>query len=346
MDSWRGAREAGAGTEGSETVNQGTSPEMSVVLVSLDSYERIRLTTAALRAQTARRRLEIVIVAPSKEGLHLDATDLQEFFGFQVVEVGPIRSTGGAIAAGFQKAQAPVVVYAEEHSYPFPTWAEALLLAHEQPWGVVGGALVNANPGTIISWAHLFTDFGPSVDPALAGVTSHVAWHHSSYKRELLAGYDKEQLQSLLETEGFLHRAIQDRGYQLYLEAAAKSNHLNVSTIASLVRCEFVGGRLFGAARARHDKWSIARRVVYILGSPLIPVLRLRRTLREVRRTGQFDKLFPRILPSLVTGLVAHCLGEISGYALGAGNAARQRVPCELNRCEFLAESEKRAARR
>src|SRR6185436_7888269 len=88
--------------------SQRTSPEMSVVLVSLDSYERIRLTTAALRAQTARRRLEIVIVAPSREGLDLDETELQEFFGFQVVEVGPIRSTGGAIAAGFQKTHAPV----------------------------------------------------------------------------------------------------------------------------------------------------------------------------------------------------------------------------------------------
>jgi hypothetical protein len=317
---------------------------MSVVVVSLDSYERIRLTIAALRTQTARRRLEIVIVAPSREVLNLDKADLKEFLCFQVVEVGPIRSTGGAIAAGFQKAQAPVVAYAEEHSYPFPTWAEALLLAHKKPWGAVGAAIVNANPGTIISWANLFTDFGPSVEPASAGVTTHLAWHHVSYKRELLLGYETEQLQGFLETEGFLHQALQDRGYQLYLEPAAKSNHVNVSTIFSLIRCEFWGGRLFGAARVRHNKWSLARRLLYILGSPLIPVLRLRRTLQEVQRAGQFDKLFPQILPGILTALVAHCLGEISGYAFGAGNTARQRVPCELNRCAFLTESEKKAA--
>ena len=327
-------------------MNESTSPDMSVVMVSLDSYERIRLTIAALRAQTAKRRLEIVIVAPSREVLNLDEADLQEFLSFQVVETGPIRSTGGAIAAGFQRAHAPVVAYAEEHSYPFPTWAEALLLAHKKPWGAVGAAIVNANPGTIISWANLFTDFGPSVDPALGGVTSHLAWHHGSYKRELLSGYETEQLQSFLETEGFLHQALQDRGYQLYFEPAAKSNHVNVSTIFSLIRCEFVGGRLFGAARVRHNKWSMARRLLYILGSPLIPVLRLRRTLQEVRRAGQFDKLFPQILPSMLTALVAHCLGEISGYALGAGDAAWQRVPCELNRCEFLTASERKAASR
>ena len=297
---------------------------------------------AALRTQTAKGRLEIVIVAPSREGLNLDNADLSEFLCFQVVEVGPIRSTGSAIAAGFQKAQAPVVAYAEEHSYPFPTWAEALLLAHQKPWAAVGAAIVNANPGTIVSWANLFTDFGPSVEPALAGVTSHLAWHHVSYKRELLSGYSTEQLQRFLETEGFLHQDLQDRGYRLYLEPAAKSNHVNVSTIFSLIRCEFVGGRLFGAARVRHNKWSLARRLLYILGSPLIPILRLRRTLRDVKRAGQLDKLLPQILPSILTALVAHCLGEIAGYALGAGNAAWQRVPCELNRCAFLAESDKK----
>ena len=322
-------------------MSQAALPDMSVVVASLDSYARIRRTIAALRAQTAKRQLEIVIVAPSREVLKLDEADLQDFLSFQVVEVGPIRSTGGAIAAGFQQAQAPVVAYAEEHSYPFPTWAEALLLAHKQPWGAVGVAIVNANPDSIISWANLFTDFGPSVDPAVGGVTSHLAWHHGSYKRELLSGYDREQLKNFLETEGLLHQALQDRGYQLYLEPAAKSNHVNVSTMLSLIRCEFVGGRLYGAARVRHNKWSMARRLLYILGSPLIPVLRLRRTLREVRRAGQWDKLLPQILPGIITALVAHCLGEISGYALGAGDAAWQRVPCELNRCEFLRESDR-----
>ncbi len=320
---------------------QSASPDMSVVVVSLDRYERIRLTVAALRGQTARRQLEIVIVAPSREGLNLNEADLQEFLSYQVVEVGPIRSTGGAIAAGFQRAHAPVVAYAGEHSYPFPTWAEALLLAHKKPWGAVGAALVNANPGTNISWANLFTDFGSSVAPAVGGVICHLARHHGSYKRELLLGYESEQLQSFLETEGFLHQALRDRGHQLYFEPAAKSNHVNVSTVLSLIRCEFVEGRLFGAARMRHEKWSMARRLLYILGSPLIPVRRLHLTLQEVRRAEQWDKLFPQILPGLLIALVAHCLGEISGYAFGAGEAAWQRVQCELNRYECLRDSEK-----
>ena len=45
----------------------GSSPQMSVVIVTPDSYETIRKTVEHLRAQTVKDRLEIVIVAPSAE---------------------------------------------------------------------------------------------------------------------------------------------------------------------------------------------------------------------------------------------------------------------------------------
>ena len=317
---------------------------MSVILVSLDAYARLRLTMTALMAQTARRGLEIVIVAPSSDSLNLEEGDMQEFHSFQVVDIGTIRSTGGAVAAGFQRARASVVAYAEEHSYPFPTWAEALLRAHQKPWGAVGAAVANANPGAL-SWAHLFADFGPCVKPASGGITSHLAWHHVSYKRELLSEYDLEQLGDLLETEGFLLRAIENMGRQLYFEPAAESNHVNASTFHGLIQCEFLGGRLFAAARVRHEAWSPARRLLYMLGSPLVPLLRLGRTVREMRRAGRFDQLVPQILPGVLTALLAHCFGEILGYAVGRGDAARHRIPCELNRVQFAAISRKKAAR-
>jgi hypothetical protein len=82
-------------------------PEMSVVLVMPDGYETIRTTMRHLRAQTARDRLEIVIVAPSVDALHLDHTELQEFLQFRVVEVGEVRSIAEGNAAWVRHASAP-----------------------------------------------------------------------------------------------------------------------------------------------------------------------------------------------------------------------------------------------
>ena len=50
---------------------------MSVVVVSLDRYDRIRTTIRALRMQTEKNRPEILVVAPSRDILNLeeDQTD-------------------------------------------------------------------------------------------------------------------------------------------------------------------------------------------------------------------------------------------------------------------------------
>lgn len=88
---------------------------MSVVLATPDCYETIRRTMQSPRSQIVRKQLEIVIVAPSEAALGFDQSVRTEFFGLRVVEVGAIRSTGEAFAAGVRQAAAPLVVVTEEH---------------------------------------------------------------------------------------------------------------------------------------------------------------------------------------------------------------------------------------
>jgi hypothetical protein len=325
-------------------MNDGSCPEMSVVLVTPDRYDTIRKTLSHLREQTVKHRLEIVIVAPAADRLDLDETELKEFFQFHVIEVGEIKSTGKAIADGVHQARAPVVAYAEEHSYPGPNWAEALIKAHRHPWAAVGAVIANANPNTLTSWANLFTDFGPWVEPAQVGETRRLPWHHAAYKRAILLEYGPK-LQTMLETEGILHSDLRAKGHRLYLEPGAKTNHVNVSLLSSYVRAEFNGGRLFGATRARSGYWSTLRRLIYIGTIPLIPLLRLKRVLRDVSRSGHAPNLLPRILPVLMVGLIAHAIGEVTGYALGPGDAAHRRVSFELNRYRHVRAEDRQAGK-
>lgn len=316
-------------------------PELSVVLITPDRYETVRETVEHLRAQTARDRLEVVIVAPSMEGLDLDVSGLEDFLGYRVVEVGEIRSTGKALAAGIRHASAAVVAYAEEHSYPDAGWAEALIAAHLGPWAAVGSVVANANPATILSSAHLFMDFGPWVDPAQAGERDRLAGHHTAYKRAVLLEQGP-RLESALEAEAILHRDIKDQGYRLYLEPAAKSHHVNISLPSSYIGAAYHGGRLFAATRARHDSWPIYRRLLYLAAMPVIAIVRLRRVLREVRRPGRSQGLVARILPALILGQIVHAAGEAMGYVFGPGHAALRRVTYELNRRRHLARHDRR----
>ena len=166
-----------------------TEPRLSAILVTPGSFEAIRTVIGHLRAQEIRDAIELVIVAPSEAGLDLDPGALDGFWGWQVVEVGEIENVGPAEAAGFRRARAALVVYVEEHSWPAPGWAEALVRAHEGPWAAVGPAVVNANPESLASWATFLLDFGHWAAPGTAGEATMLASHQTSYKRDLLLAY-------------------------------------------------------------------------------------------------------------------------------------------------------------
>lgn len=306
---------------------------MSVIILTPDSYETIRNTVNFLRAQTVRDQLEIIVVAPSTSGLNGEF-ELKEFNRIQLVEVGPMNSTAAARAAGVRKATAPVIVLAEDHSFPEPQWAEALISAHRGPWAAVGPAMRNANPQSTLSWVNLAIEYGPWLDPVPRGPMDHLPGHNSSYKRDILLAYGS-QLEAMLDAESVLHWNLRAQGHQLYLESSARTLHLNYSLLRPTIPLRFFGGRLFAASRAR--AWSVPRRLLYALASPLIPFVRLRRILRDLHRAG---RLTFRGLPLLTIALTSDAAGEMIGYLFGSGEAMGRLTDMEFHRHRYQRRGE------
>lgn len=302
---------------------------MSVLLVTPD-YQTIRKTIRHLRAQTVRDRLEIVIGAPSREALGLIESDLEPFHSYKLVEVGKIRVLADAKAAAVTETSAPIVAFAEDHCFPEPDWAEALITAHNKGYAAVGPLMRNANPATSLSWAGLFLHFGCCIVPDPSGQCTNLPWHNTSYKRTLLLDYGSD-LASVLIVEGLLLDDRRAKGHTLHLEPMAKTDHVNISLLCSWVRHAFWGGRLFGAMRAKKKTWSVWRRLLYIAGSPLIPIVRLCRTAQQVRELGK-GAFLPRIALPVLMGLIPHAVGEATGYALGVGEAAERYSYLETKR--------------
>jgi glycosyltransferase involved in cell wall biosynthesis len=315
---------------------------MSVVLVTPDNYNTIRKTIKHLRAQTVRDKLEIVIVAPSVERLGLDDSELRDFLHFRVVEVGEIKLVARAKAIAVREALAPIVAFAEDHCYPDPDWAKALITAHVKGFASVGPAMGNANPNTMISWAGMFMHFGPYFEPTIVGLTDQLPWHNVSYKRRLLMDYG-DKLASIMVIEGLLLDDLRAKGHQIYLEPAAKTNHVNISSLPSWVRHAFWGGRLYAAIRVQEKRLSPWRRLLYIFGAPIIPLVRLRRVIKEIQRASRQQELIPGILPALISGLVPHAIGELTGYAFGLGNAEERYSHYEMLRINHITAQDRKA---
>jgi hypothetical protein len=321
---------------------EGNSPAMSVVVITPDYYATIRKTIKHLRAQKVCGSLEVLIVAPSAAKLELDASEMRDFLHHKIVEVGPVSSTARARALGVRESNAPVVAFAEDHAYPAPGWAEALIERHRENWAAVGPVMSNANPRSITSWANLLIEYAPWLEPSLGGEREHLPGHNGSYKRELLLKYG-DRLEAMLDAESVLHWDLRATGHKLYLEAKARTFHQNFSAKSPSLMLRFNGGRLFASARARD--WPRWRRALFALASPLIPIVRCLRITRELFRPGRPLHLFPRVLPALFVGLVFDGAGEMAGYVLGPGEAMAILSGMEFHRERFMTGPDKLLAR-
>jgi hypothetical protein len=196
--------------------------------------------------------------------------------------------------------------------------------------------LENANPESTVSWAMLFMDFGPMVELAEPGEVSALPSHQTTYKRAALADHDQE-LHQLLEVEAVLQAALVARGDRLYMESAARQSHVNPTRARSMLSGQYFAGLQYAPLRIRQQGFSFPRRLAYAAAAPLIVAVQMRRSLREIARTGRTRELLPRILPALLAGLTAQQVGETLGYVTGRqAGAPEGRLSLELDRASHL----------
>ena len=313
-----------------------SSSEMSLIVITPDRFDTVRRIVRALRKQSICDRLELVIVAPSVDCLDIDRVETKGFAAVQVVELGgSLCSTSVARSVGIRAATAPVIALTEDHCFPAADWAEKLLARHDEGWAGVGAVFGNANPATAVSWANFLVEYGDFAEPVAGGEASMIPGHNSSYKRHVLLGYG-DRLPQMLEAETAMQWDLIAKGHHFYLEPEARSFHLNYSMLGRSLPLRFDGGRLFAANRARD--WSVAKRALFTFASPLIPLVRFSRVVRTVHGLGRQIPL--RTLPTAALLLLVDGVGEMVGYAAGAGSAMRKLSDGEFRRERFLREQD------
>ena len=311
---------------------------MTVIASTTRGYDAIRTTVAHLSRQTAARRIELIVVGPNVESLAAPPEDLAGFADVVAVAIGPDASIAHANAEGVRRARGRVVALTEDHCFPEPGWAAALLAAHEGDCSVVGPVVSNANPATMVSEADFAIGYGPWMAPMAAESMSFLPGHNSSYKRDELLALGG-RLERLLEAETVLHLEWSAQGRKLCVEPGARVRHVNYSRWRSFVPVQLLAGRLFGGARAA--TWSRRRRLFYAAASPLIPAVRLWRTARAYARPGRSLGRLLRTSPALVAGLLLDGAGQCLGYLLGPGDAMERLSRYEFNRIDHVQEAER-----
>jgi hypothetical protein len=327
-------------------MRQGPTPslDMSVVVYTPYDHRWLELLLHALKAQTVRERIELVVVCQSRATL---AANVEDFYGLGralIVETTDDHSYVGGKIAGVRAATTPIVAFAEDHCLPEPEWAERLIAAHKEDWAAVGPSMMNGNPRSVTSRAGFALHWGPWAHPVNTGEMSLLAAHNTSYKRSVLIDL-LDELGDLLVIEHFLHARIRERGHRLAIEPAAVVSHCNISKLRPWWRICYHGGRLYGGHRVVHEQLSVTQRAFRAATSPLIPLIQLRRVAPHVRRTSGSVMKFVSTLPLAALSLVVHAAGEVMGYLFGTGRSAEVCEDLETSRFRDLLPSDVHALR-
>ena len=289
-------------------------PELSVVIASVNGWEVLGPTLRALDAQPGRDRIEIVVV-DAVGGATRDQVEAHRP-GVVLIDAGGRLPIPRLRHLGVRRARGPIIAIVEDHGEVDPHWAEALLKAHEGPWGAVGGVVENGCQG-LVNWAVFFCEYTPYMGPVAEGPADDLPGNNIAYKRPHLLRH------AHLLDEGKWESWINDRlrvdGVPLASTNAAVIRHIKPFRLGYFLAQRFHFARSYAGMRRGDQSWP--KRLVYGAGSLALPALLLSRVTRSALRKRRNLAIFAACLPLIALFLTMGAIGEMVGYLLGAGTS-------------------------
>jgi hypothetical protein len=216
-------------------------------------------------------------------------------------------------AVGLSLARGRVIAMTEDYAVPATDWCRQVILAHKQPYSVIGGAIENAVDHPL-NRALYFCDFGRYGRPFESGAAKYVSDVNLSYKREVLFAIQDVWRAAYHETT--LHWALQSRGEVLYLDSRiVVFERRPQTTLRKALHERVEWGRVF--AETRVQTLTTWQRFYFALGTVILPALLSFRVLRHMIRQRESVLRILQTLPVASFLLVGWAFGELTGYLSG-----------------------------
>ncbi|HEX8010439.1 MAG TPA: glycosyltransferase [Casimicrobiaceae bacterium] len=213
-------------------------------------------------------------------------------------------------AEGVRAARGTWVATTTAHCIPASDWVARLKAHLDEPVAAVGGVLANDAAAGPIAWAIYLLRYTAFAAPQAGGTVTELAADNALYRRAHIV-----EQQDLL-ADGFWEPAFHARwraaGHELRLDPALVVTHRNRYRAGEFFRQRLAHGRQFGFARAA--AWPRGRRLAMLLGSPLLPLVFLRKIVRAARRHPVCSRHVWPAAGWLLVFAGAWGIGEATGY--------------------------------
>lgn len=211
---------------------------------------------------------------------------------------------------GIRAAASARVAVTTAHCVPAEDWVAALRQADLTEAAGVGGTIENDPACGHLGWAIHIQRYAPYTPPQRARRAEDIAADNAVYRRADILRHAE------LLDEGFFeprfHALFRASGPGLALDPRIRVTHRNRYRAATFFGQRYEHGRQFGAARAR--ALPLGRRLVLAVAAPVLPLVFLRKIVRNARRHEVLREHWVGALPWLAFFLAGWGAGEALGY--------------------------------
>jgi glycosyltransferase involved in cell wall biosynthesis len=284
-------------------------PHLSVIIPSFNSGRTIEACLESLRNQATDKIFEIIVVDSSVDA-HIERV-AERFPGVRLYRFPERQFPGDALNFGIAKANGEILAFIGADCIADSNWVSETLQAHQSGHAVIGDAVDNGNPESYVGWGHYFCEFNQ--------------WMPRSSKRQMedacclsLKRWAFNRFGPFLEgtycSDTAFNWRLAKEGHKPFFIPSIKVSHINIDSMKAYLKHEIIHGRSFARVRTLEQHFSVGRRTVFVLLSPLLPLLLFCRTTRRVFKNRIYLKQFLFSLPLVLLGLSFWSWGEFLGY--------------------------------
>jgi len=217
---------------------------------------------------------------------------------------------------GVRRARGDVVAVIEEHCVAAPNWLETIRASFRDSDVAIGGPMLPQEYGRVRDWAVYFCEYHNYLPPWAEGERYLLGDANIAYRRTALLRHVD------VLAEGYwgvvLHPSLfQDGTFRSV--PAMRAYHTGPFNYGYYLTQRYLLSRAW--AGTRRGRVSFAKRLVYLVAAPALPVVFLGRIAQRVFKSSFRIGRFLQAVPLLVPVMVVYVWGEWLGYLLGTGKA-------------------------
>ena len=291
--------------------------KLSVIVSSIEDDGSLKTCLESiLRQKTG--EMEIIVTV-------IRAVDSHKDWASEYSEVDFIQYPAGTTLAallgdGIARSLGEIIAITDSSCVAADDWIASILAGHEAEYPVIGGSVeMLGEGGGLTDWAAYFCDYGQFMLPTASGVVTAIPGNNFSIKRPIL-----EMGKEFVENEFWKTlwcNKLQSEGIELFSQPKISVSRGKKYKLAPFMVERFHKGRCFAGMRSKN--FSGIKRLAYALGSPLLPIVFLIRTVWPVIRKRRYAGKLLISIPVIILAGALWAAGETAGYFGGRGDSCK-----------------------